>query len=266
MTPGPSAAAQTTHGPGPYPSRPQALGALATIRSPAAGADGLRIGGVTPLTTVDWPGELAAVVFCQGCPWRCRYCHNGHLVSARGDDPIPWGEVRAFLGRRRGLIDAVVFSGGEPTVQSALPAALAEVRALGFRVGLHTGGPSPARLERLLPLLDWVGLDVKALPGRYPEVTGIPRSGERAWGSLGLVLESGVAYEVRTTLMPGWSLEGELIPLMDRLALLGVRRYAVQVPGPGPALDRGLDRQAPLPPREAIARAGAERFPQFVLR
>jgi pyruvate formate lyase activating enzyme len=267
MVSGPSAAAQeATGGPGPRPSTPQGPAAPAAVPSRPGGAEGLRIGGLTPLTTVDCPGELAAVVFCQGCPWRCRYCHNAHLVPARGDDLIPWREVRAFLARRRGLIDTVVFSGGEPTVQAALPAAMAEVRALGFRAGLHTGGPSPQRLGRLLPLIDWVGLDIKALPERYPEVTGVPGSGARAWTSLGLVLDSGIDHEVRTTLMPRWTLEGDLIPLMDRLAARGVRHFAVQIPGPGPSLDPHLDWRSPLPPREAIARAGAARFPDFLVR
>ena len=80
----------------------------------------LRVGGLTPLSTSDWPGMLAAVVFCQGCPWRCGYCHNPGLIPARGDNEIPWEDVLAFLRRRQGLLDGVVFSGGEPTAQAGL--------------------------------------------------------------------------------------------------------------------------------------------------
>ncbi|MBI3069525.1 MAG: 4Fe-4S cluster-binding domain-containing protein, partial [Betaproteobacteria bacterium] len=84
-------------------------------RGSAAGArERLRVGGLVPLTTTDYPGRLAAVVFCQGCPWRCGYCHNPHLLPARRTAPIAWHAVRDFLERRRGLLDAVVFSGGEP--------------------------------------------------------------------------------------------------------------------------------------------------------
>lgn len=199
----------------------------------------LRVGGLTPLTTIDYPGELAAVVYCQGCPWRCPYCHNGDLVAARGADLIPWGQVLGFLEARRGLLDAVVFSGGEPTLQSGLGVAMEAVRGLGFKVGLHTAGPYPERLERILPLVDWVGLDIKALPGDYPEVTGVPRSGERAWASLRLVLGSGVAHEVRTTPMPGRDAPSDLERLSGRLAQAGVPQHRIQTCRTGNMLDPG---------------------------
>jgi len=188
----------------------------------------LRVGGLTPLTTIDYPGELAAVVFCQGCPWRCGYCQNDHLWSPHGDNELPWAEVLDFLRRRRALLDAVVFSGGEPTLQSALPAAIREVRGLGFKVGLHTAGPYPQRLARVLPLVDWVGLDIKAPLDRYPGLTGLPGSGEHAWHSLDLLLASGVAHEVRVTVdeqhLPIERLDG----LLARLRAVGAGQIALQ--------------------------------------
>jgi pyruvate formate lyase activating enzyme len=192
------------------------------------GPEPLRVGGLTPLTTVDYPGELAAVVFCQGCPWRCRYCHNAHLLPSVAAGLIRWAEVCRFLEARRGLLDAVVFSGGEPTLQSSLKAAMAQVRALGFKVGLHTPGAYPARLKALLPLLDWVGLDIKALPDDYPAITGVPKSGERAWESLAILLAAGVPLEVRTTILPGH--EGDAAPAMlkARVAALGVKTHQIQ--------------------------------------
>ena len=81
----------------------------------------LRVGGMVPLTTLDYPGLLACVLFCQGCAWRCRYCHNPDLIPARGEQEIPWPQVLEFLRRRQGLLQAVVFSGGEPTLQEGLP-------------------------------------------------------------------------------------------------------------------------------------------------
>jgi pyruvate formate lyase activating enzyme len=188
----------------------------------------LRIGGLTPLTSVDYPGELAAVVYCRGCPWRCPYCHNADLQDPHGAPAPGWAEVLAFLQKRRGLLDAVVFSGGEPTAQHALAPAMAEVRALGFKVGLHTGGAYPRRLAALLPLVDWVGLDIKALPEDYPAVTGAAGSGERAWQSLGMLLDAGVQLEVRTTPMPGLDDPASLQALLTRLADKGVTHYALQ--------------------------------------
>jgi len=212
----------------------------ATRPAPAStpvGAERLRIGAVTGMTTIDFPGELAAVVFCQGCPWRCRYCHNAALVAAGGPDPIPWAQVRDLLGRRRGLLDAVVFSGGEPTLQGALAAAMAETKGLGYKVGLHTAGPYPGRLRQVIPYLDWVGLDIKALPEDYPAVTGIPGSGHAAWHSLKLLLDAGVPLEVRTTPMPGLDSAAYLERLAQRLAEAGVRDYVLQ----GCRVERSLD-------------------------
>ncbi|MDE2090165.1 MAG: radical SAM protein, partial [Gammaproteobacteria bacterium] len=89
--------------------------------------EALRVGGLTPLTTVDFPGCLAAVVFCQGCPGRCGYCHNPHLLPATSSTAArPWAQVRDFLERRRGLLDGVVYSGGEPTAQTGIVAAVHE--------------------------------------------------------------------------------------------------------------------------------------------
>lgn len=192
------------------------------------GAESLRLGGLTAMTTTDYPGELAATLFCQGCPWRCPYCHNGHLLETDAAAMLDWSEVRAFLSQRRGLLDAVVFSGGEPTAQGALEHAISEVRALGFKVGLHTAGAYPERLERLLPALDWIGLDIKALPADYPLVTGVPNSGDKAWQSLALVLRAGVALEVRTTPLPGLDTPEYLARLMRQLAAQGVDRYVLQ--------------------------------------
>jgi pyruvate formate lyase activating enzyme len=216
--------------------------APAALAPNSSRADDLRIGGLTPLTTVDYPGELAAIVFCQGCPWRCRYCHNGHLLPARANSLIAWSDVLTFLQRRRQLLDAVVFSGGEPTLQSALPFAMAEAQAMGYKVGLHTAGPYPERLRRLLPHLDWVGLDIKAMPEDYPTITGISGSGEHAWESLNLLLDSDIRLQVRTTPMRGLDSESYLGQLRRQLFDAGVRRHVIQ----GCRTDESLSSALPI--------------------
>ena len=140
----------------------------------------LRVGGLARWSSCDWPGQLVATVFLQGCPWRCRYCHNPHLLPVHGDGEIAWPQVLAFLETRRDLLDGVVFSGGEPLIQAALPEAMGAVRALGFGVGLHTSGAAPERLKAVLPLVDWVGFDVKAPFADYARITGVAGSGEAA--------------------------------------------------------------------------------------
>jgi len=179
---------------------------------------------------VDWPGRLVATVFCQGCPWRCPYCHNPHLLAARGapETQVPWSEVLAFLERRRGLLDGVVFSGGEPTAQTALPDAIRAVRTLGFRVGLHTAGPWPERLAAVLSDLDWVGFDVKAPFEEYAAVTGVLGSGDKALASLRVLLESSVAFEARTTVHPALVDTAMLDRLAGMLANMGVPMFVIQ--------------------------------------
>jgi pyruvate formate lyase activating enzyme len=161
----------------------------------------LRVGGLTRLSASDYPDKLAAVVFCQGCAWRCTYCHNrGLLPFHKGPFPgeLAWATVRAFLEKRRGLLDAVVFSGGEPTLQPGLAAAMREVKSLGYLVGLHTAGIAPLVLARVLPLVDWVAMDLKADWDCHEQVTGVAGSGARARESARLILESGVASEFHT--------------------------------------------------------------------
>ncbi len=198
----------------------------ARARQPAA--ETLRVGGITPLTTIDFPGKLAAVVFCQGCPWRCGYCHNPGLLDATQPGALDWGDVLALLRQRHGLLDGVVFSGGEPLAQSGLPDALAQVRALGYATALHTAGMYPERLAAALPLLDWVGLDIKAPLHRYDAITGVPGSGVKAWDALRRLLGSGVAYECRTTWHPGLYPVEELQALGEALRQLGLRHWVLQ--------------------------------------
>lgn len=185
-------------------------------------AGDLAIGGFSSLSTCDWPGELVATIFCQGCPLCCRYCHNPDLIPAGAGTGPRFAYVLDVLARRRGLLDGVVFSGGEPTLQGALAEAIGAVRALGFRIGLHTAGPYPERLARILPDLDWIGFDVKAPFADYARITGVAGSGVRAQESLALVVASGVALETRTTVHPLLTGEDDLARLDADLAAFGL--------------------------------------------
>jgi len=206
------------------------------------------------------------VIFCQGCPWRCGYCQNTHLIPPRAEHLLPWPDVIAFLQRRRGLLDAVVFSGGEPTLQSILPEAIREVRELGFKIGLHTASPYPDRFKNLLPLLDWVGLDIKAPFDRYDLVSGVPNSGTHAREGLSLLLESGLNYEVRTTVHPQFHSAADLIRLAEELQGLGVENYAMQEFRPQGCTDAGLCAAALPLLNDELTGVIAPLFKQFILR
>lgn len=161
----------------------------------------LSIAGIQPLSTVDWPGKLAAVLFLQGCPWSCPYCHNFEILDPAKPGAVTWQSALDLLTRRKGLLDGVVFSGGEATRQRPLIEAARQVKDLGFQVGLHTAGAYPKVLGELLDegLVDWVGLDIKALPADYAEVAGPAVSASKAELSLKRLVESEVDYEVRFT-------------------------------------------------------------------
>ncbi|MFZ5547977.1 MAG: anaerobic ribonucleoside-triphosphate reductase activating protein [Pseudomonadota bacterium] len=203
----------------------------------------IRIAGLTPLTSIDFPGRLAAVVFLQGCPWRCGYCHNPGLQPANAPSVLSWREVEAFLDRRRGLLDGLVFSGGEPTLHRALPDLLGRVQQAGFQTGLHSAGIYPTRLRAVLPMLDWLGLDIKAPWHRYEAVAGVPGSGANAAESLADAMAAGVELECRTTWHPGLFPYDELRSLARTLARAGITRWVLQrcrvggttLPGPDPA-------------------------------
>jgi pyruvate formate lyase activating enzyme len=191
-------------------------------------ADDLAIAGFVPFSTVDWPGKLVATLFLQGCPWGCGYCQNPELMDPRMPGRVSWGLVRGTLEQRIGLLDGVVFSGGEPTRQDALAEAIAEVRELGFQVALHTSGAFPTRLEELLPSVSWVGLDIKAPLDQYRVVTGVDASGERAWRSLELVMASGVDYEVRVTVDPVALTRVDIEDIIRELARRGAHKPILQ--------------------------------------
>ena len=187
------------------------------------------VGGMTPLSTVDWPDRLAAVLFLRGCPWRCAYCHNPDLqrrVGATHD----WEGILGFLASRRGLLDGVVFSGGEPLLHPGLADALREARSLGFATALHTGGDRPEHLAALLGegLVDWVGFDVKAPRADYDTLTGSPGSGDRAFRSLRTLVSSGVPYELRTTVWPRLHTLTTLLTLAREVAICGAGNLVLQ--------------------------------------
>jgi pyruvate formate lyase activating enzyme len=247
---------------------------LTAPTAPLTCASAIKVGGFTPFSATDYPGKLAAVVFVQGCPWRCGYCHNPHLQARTPASPLAWPDILARLRRRVGLLDAVVFSGGEPTMDPGLADAMREVRALGFAVGLHTGGAYPRRLAELLPLLDWVGLDIKASVAGYDAITGIQGSAAPAWASAApawasaeLVLASGVAHEFRTTIHPDLHAPADILALAQTLSALGLRDYALQVfRGTGCADERLRGAATAGYPSAVLLAQVAGLFERFTLR
>ena len=187
------------------------------------------VGGVEKFSAVDFPGVLSAVVFMQGCPWRCPFCHNASIRQIVKETDFSWKKFIDFLKTRIGKLDAVTFSGGEPLVQDSLGDAIREVKALGYKIGLHTGGYRPEHLAKILPLVDWVGLDIKAPfdAARYKEIVGVDQL-DRVLKSLDLLVKSGVDFECRTTCDPRFISTADLWQIAEELKNKGIKKYFLQ--------------------------------------
>jgi pyruvate formate lyase activating enzyme len=183
----------------------------------------MKFAGFVPLSLCDYPGRVAAVVFTQGCNFRCPWCHNGHLLPLEPNPETRVSEehVLDVLAERRTRLGGVVVSGGEPTLQAALPRFLRRVKALGLDVKLDTNGAHPEILRKLLEerLLDYVAMDVKAPWDNYAVLTGTCCDVAAVQVSLSLIAASGVPHAFRTT---------RVDPLLSERDYDAIRR---QIPG-----------------------------------
>lgn len=165
------------------------------------------IKGFQGTSLLDFPGRIASLVFLGGCNLTCPFCHNPPLVLSPESFPdLKREDLFAELEARAGFIDGVVFSGGEPTLEPALPELAARVRAMGLKVKLDTNGLAPLVLERLLnrDLLDYLAIDLKTALARYPALHDRPVSTEALLRSVRLALAATIEVEFRTTYVPQW--------------------------------------------------------------
>lgn len=186
--------------------------------------------GFQKMTLLDFPGRVAATLFLGGCNLRCPFCHNASLVlDGKSREEYEDAEILSYLEKRRGLLDGVCVTGGEPLLRRELPDFLKKVRALGYAVKLDTNGTMPDRLEALLRegLLDYVAMDVKNALSRYGDAVGIPNFDvtpvER---SIDLLLSGAVDYEFRTTVVKELHTVEDIAALAERIR--GARRYFLQ--------------------------------------
>ena len=188
----------------------------------------IQIGGLVSFTTIDYPGKLAAVLFLVGCPLRCVYCSNPHLLNV-GDGQYDQDKVFDWLQSRVGKLEAVVFSGGEALMQGpALIEYMRRVRELGFAIGLHTNGFYPDTLTRAADVVDWIGLDYKATRTQYPRLVGQNVAHDHMMRSLDVWLSTGKDLEVRITCDPRFVSKMDLLEIANGLHGRGVRNFAVQ--------------------------------------
>ena len=199
--------------------------------------DLIRIGDIEKFSLVDFPSKIAAVIFMQGCPWRCPFCYNQSLQNPTGESDATWAHLLHLLEHRKGILDAVVFSGGEPLMQNNLPQAIDIVKSMDFEIGLHTGGYNPDALAKILDKIEWVGFDIKAPfdAEHYKRATGSVGDIEKIKQSLDLLIKSGVHFECRTTCDPRLLEIADIYKIADELSARGVKEYYIQKYRPIPS-------------------------------
>ncbi len=189
----------------------------------------ITIAGLVPFTTIDFPNHLASVIFFQGCPLKCPFCHNPNLQPhIQTDGQMNWDDVCSFMEKRKNRLDGIVLSGGEPLMQPNIMTIVSTFKRMGFKVAIHTSGAYPERLSDILPMIDWVGLDIKAPWKKYDLLTGRTGFATIVQKSLHLLLQSDIKYEVRTTCDPRFLTIEDIYQLGNLLSAAGVQTYTLQ--------------------------------------
>ena len=198
----------------------------------------MKIHGLQKMTLLDFPEHVACTVFLGGCDLRCPYCHNYELATGKVPPVMEEEELLAFLAKRKGLLDGVAITGGEPCLYWDLPDFIARIRALGFAVKLDTNGTHPDMLREVLEkgLVDYVAMDVKNSPARYALTAGLTEketdeNSEPAFvsavrESIRILMESGVDYEFRTTVVEELHREEDFEEI--GALIKGAKRYFLQ--------------------------------------
>lgn len=164
----------------------------------------MKIGGLQKVSLIDYPGKICAIVFTQGCNFRCPYCHNPELV----DPNLFWeceseDALMSFLEKRKGKLDAVSITGGEPTIQQDLIAFMKRLKDIGYFVKIDTNGSNPEVINSIIDenLVDYIAMDIKAPFKKYEELTQSQVDKNKIRKSIALIMASGIPYEFRTTVL-----------------------------------------------------------------
>lgn len=195
------------------------------------------IGGLQKTSLLDFPEKIAAIVFTVGCNFRCGYCHNPELIN--GGAKIE--DVFEFLKTRQGKLDGVVITGGEPCLQKDLPEFIKQVKELGFAVKLDTNGSFPEMLEKVLPDLDYVAMDIKAPLEKYSQIVNVDVDTSKILKSIEILKNGGVDYEFRTTVVKS-QLSFEDFEKIGQL-IQGAPRYYLQKFVASKILDKSLENE-----------------------
>lgn len=223
------------------------------------------ISGFQPLSLLDYPGIISSIVFTQGCPFRCVYCHNPDLIPAQTTDPdkvLKEERILEQLNRRKHIVEGICITGGEPTVHADLPEFIRKVKRLGMLVKLDTNGLNPIMIENLIKerLVNFFAMDLKHTWERYAEVIGINQTNviDNCRETFRLIQDSSVPHEFRTTVYSGVHTKEDLEEIAGQLR--AGEHYALQEIRYGKTLDSGLARTQPLD-LDAVAKSIRNKYP-----
>jgi len=187
----------------------------------------MKIGGFQKTSLLDYPDRISAIVWTSGCNFRCPFCYNTALALGTGN-VFPEEEILSFLSKRKGLVEGVVITGGEPLLQEDLSVFMKKVKDLGFLVKVDTNGASPERLKELLEnhLVDYVSMDVKAPKDKYPKLAGVAVDVSQIDASIDLIKQKAPLYEFRTTFVPTLLTKEDIVEIAKWLK--GAETYYLQ--------------------------------------
>lgn len=176
----------------------------------------MEISGFEKMTLTDYSGSVAAIVFTQGCNFKCPFCHNSDLISFKSGI-IDENEILDYLSKRKKMLDGVVITGGEPTMQKDLISFLNKIKELGLKVKLDTNGAKPEVLKKIieLNLIDYIAMDIKSSKNNYSVVSGVSVDLDKISESVKLIKESGLDFEFRTTVVRNYHTLNDLLSICE---------------------------------------------------
>ncbi len=186
----------------------------------------MQIGGIQKTSLLDYPEKISAIVFTKGCNFRCGYCHNPELFQK--DKPATHSETEffEFLKTRKGKLDAVVITGGEPCLQRGLLEFILKIKKLGFLIKLDTNGSFPEVLKKVLPHIDYIAMDIKAPLENYSTVVNSNIDTEKIKESIDLIMNSNLDYEFRTTAVKSQLTLSDFLKISETIK--GAKKYYIQ--------------------------------------
>lgn len=209
-------------------------------------------GGLQKVTLIDYPGKIAATLFSCKCPFRCPWCYSPELVlpqKIKNQPKIPEKYIFDFLKEKKGLLEGVVFCGGEPTVNEDLPKIIKKIKKLGYFVKLDTNGSNPKMLKELISkkLIDYVAMDVKAplVSQKYYRAVGVKIDLKKIKESIQIIKNSNIDYEFRTTIVPSIHTKEDILEIAKEIS--PAKKYFLQNFRPEKTLDPSFEKIKPFP-------------------